>query len=47
MQATVEAAIISGCFGLLGVSGTVLVAIAGFRESRRLSGESAENRATK
>jgi PII-like signaling protein len=47
MQATVKAAIISGCFELLGVSGTVLVAIAGFRENRRISGESAENLATK
>jgi hypothetical protein len=42
MQATVEAAIISGCFGLLGVSGTVWVAIAGFRANRRISSESAQ-----
>ena len=41
MQPTVEAAVISGCFGLLGVGGTVWVAIAGFRANRRISSESA------
>ena len=42
MQATVEAAVISGCFGLLGVSGTVWVAIVGFRANRTISSESAQ-----
>jgi len=41
MQAIVEAAIISGSFGLMGISGTALVAIAGFRANRRISNESA------
>jgi hypothetical protein len=42
MQSTVEAAIISGCFGLLGIGGTVWVAIAGFRANQRISSESAK-----
>ena len=42
MQAVVEAAVISGCFGILGVGGTVLVALAGFRANRRISSESAQ-----
>jgi hypothetical protein len=42
MEPTVEAALISGCFGLLGVAGTVWVAIAGFRANRRISSESAQ-----
>lgn len=37
-----EAAVISGFFGLLGVAGTVWVAIAGFRANRRISSESAQ-----
>ena len=40
MDPTMEAAVISGCFGLLGVAGTVWVAIAGFRANRRISSES-------
>lgn len=40
MQAIVEAAVISGCFGILGVGGTVWVAIAGFRANGRISQES-------
>lgn len=40
MQAIVEAAVISGCFGILGVGGTVWVAVAGFRANRRISQES-------
>ena len=42
MDPTMEAAVISGCFGLLGVAGTVWVAIAGFRANRRISSESAQ-----
>jgi hypothetical protein len=42
MEPTVEAALISGCLGLLGVAGTVWVAIAGFRANRRISSESAQ-----
>lgn len=42
MQATVEAAIISGCFGFLGVGGTVWVAIMSFRANRRISRDSAQ-----
>ncbi len=42
MEPTVEAALISGCFGLLGVAGTVWVAIAGFRANRRISSEYAQ-----
>jgi hypothetical protein len=38
----VETAIISGCFGLLGVAGTVWVAIAGFRANRRIFSESTQ-----
>ena len=37
-----ETAIISGCFGLLGVAGTVWVAIAGFRANRRIFSESTQ-----
>ena len=42
MEPTLEAALISGCFGLLGIAGTVWVAIAGFRANRRISSESAQ-----
>jgi hypothetical protein len=42
MDPTVEAALIGGCFGLLGVAGTVWVAIAGFRANRRISSQSAQ-----
>jgi hypothetical protein len=42
MEPAVEAAIIGGCFGLLGVAGTVWVAIAGFRANRRIFSESAQ-----
>jgi hypothetical protein len=42
MEPTVQAAIISGCFGFLGVAGTVWVAIAGFRANRRIFSESAQ-----
>lgn len=42
MDPTMEAAVISGCFGLLGVAGTVWVAIAGFRANRRISSESVQ-----
>jgi hypothetical protein len=43
VSATVEAAIIGGCFGLIGVGGTVWVAVTGFRRraNRRIAGEAA------
>src|ERR1700719_1371731 len=42
MSPIVAAAVISGCFGLLSLSGTVWVAIAGFRANRRIANESAQ-----
>lgn len=39
MSATIDAAIISGCFGLIGVGGTVWVAVTGFRANRRISAD--------
>jgi len=42
MPPIVEAAVISGCFGLLGLGGTVWVAITGFRANRRIANESAQ-----
>jgi hypothetical protein len=37
MDPSVEAAVISGSFGLLGVAGTVIVALAGFRANLRIA----------
>ena len=39
VSATVEAAIIGGCFGLIGVGGTVWVAVTGFRANRRIAAD--------
>jgi hypothetical protein len=42
MESSVEAALISGGFGLLGVAGTVIVALAGFRANRRIAANGAQ-----
>lgn len=41
MNATVTAAVVSGCFGLLGVGGTVVVAVAGFRANKHIVSDTA------
>lgn len=41
MNSLVEAAVISGSFGLLGVAGTAIVALAGFRANRRIAANAA------
>jgi hypothetical protein len=43
MDTTVEAALIGGCVGLLGVAGTVSVAVAGFRANRHIATDATED----
>jgi hypothetical protein len=41
VDATITAAVVSGCFGLLGVGGTVVVAVAGFRANKHIASDTA------
>jgi hypothetical protein len=47
MNPSVEAALIGGCFGLIGIAGTVAVALAGFRANRGIATDAAQHERTR